>query len=82
MNYLFTEISMLLKGFNIKILITCLIATLLKNDDKNFYALHKKKLSGRLIGGQEDMRKDKKRCQVGDQLEVEKKQEKMKTWCL
>jgi hypothetical protein len=28
------------------------------------------------------MRKDKKRCQVGNQLEVEKKQEKMKTWCL
>lgn len=62
---------------------TCLIATLLKNDDKNFYALQKKKLSGKLVGGQEDMRKDKKkRCQVGDQLKVEKKREKMKTWCL
>jgi hypothetical protein len=82
MNFLFIEILMLLKRFNIESLITCLIATLLKNDDKNFYALHQKKLSGRLIGGQEEWIKDKKRCQVGDQLEVEKEREKMKTWCL
>jgi hypothetical protein len=58
---LFTEILMLLKGFNIKSLITCLTTTFFFNDDKNFYALHKKKLSGRLVGGQEYMRKDKKK---------------------
>jgi hypothetical protein len=52
MKFLFIEILMLLKGFIIKSLITCLIATILKNDDKNFYALHKKKLSGRRnVGG-------------------------------
>ncbi len=34
------------------------------------------------MGSRRNEKRQKKRCKVGDQLKVEKKQEKMKTWCL